>query len=231
MPIRYRRADCTRYRTPPIDTSAAYRRIEALFLEAWQQGRTAQQVYAQVLADQQLTETLAAQVADNLGFQRVVAVHHVRTQTAEERKTYEAERRESLAAVTETVGETVATARAQYAETQQALQRGKDGYNAIAADLEGLRKRVSDKLSQVGGASGIEALVEINNALTNTPPPRAQPPAQTAYAPAAPTTAPIPTSTSPPSPYISAQPPAKKSTRLRKRSLLERFIRLFITWD
>ena len=233
MLIRYQRADCTRFRTPPIDTSVVYRSIEQLFLEAWQQGTPAQQAYQQLLRDTRITDVLRAQVASNLGFQRAVAVHGVEAEVAKERKSYEAQRLAALETITVTVGQELCAAERVRGETQEALARSRQGYTAATADLEGLRHRVASKISTLGGASGMQALLEINSAVTGQPYASSKlidggKPYATSTPPTRVLRSPSPTITSPTLEQRARSPHITSTRMSRRRSLWDYFVGLFI---
>lgn len=169
MLIHYRRADCTRFRTPPFDTGAVQRKIEQMFLEAWQNGMNARDAYRQVLSDADITATLIAQVAPNLAFQRAVEVQSITADTESARVAYARRREETLAAVQGIAGQEVEVARQRYGDIQVVKGERAAGYTATAARLEELRKRVSDRIAEIGGMEGYHALLEIHGVVTDTP--------------------------------------------------------------
>ena len=169
MLIHYRRADCTRFRTPPIDTGAVQRQIERMFLDAWQRGMSARDVYREVLSSADITATLTAQVAPNLAFQRAVEVQSITAEVEAERAAYGRQREQTLAVVQERTGQDAEAARQQYEAIQSVKGERAAGYTATAARLEELRERVSRRIAEIGGVEGYHALLEIHGVVTGKP--------------------------------------------------------------
>lgn len=163
----YQKANCALYRLPPIDTSAVASAIELTLVRAWEQGLSADRALHSVLNDQNVVGALTEQVAKHLEYQRRTALMTAKEQSMQSIKQYEEAAAAKLAQVDASYG-TVATQKAaafQHVSDQLAQQNV--SYTAAQKKLEELRARVQQRLQEVGGEQGLQALLTIHESVTN----------------------------------------------------------------
>lgn len=162
----YQRADCTLFRQPPIDVGQMGDAIELVLVEAWKSGTSAQQAIDKVLTDTKIVDTLIEQVAQNLAFQKNVALESVEQKSEAAVATYEASKQEALAQIEESVGAKKEEKAEVRAEAQKTYQAEYATYSKAQAELDALRQRAEEKIAKIGGQKGLETLLKINEAMT-----------------------------------------------------------------
>ncbi len=187
----YRLADCSRFRVPPVDLSAITARLEECIVAAWQRGYDASGAINAVLSDESIVKGLAADLSDNLRFQRGVSLLEAERTKAETVAEYEADLNGQIQTIDSTLGAEAAAREEQTRQRQAEEERRRQSYNATQAQLERMRARVRERLAQVGGQKKLETLLTINDQLIQAQPatPPAYTPSEAAYTPPAETAA------------------------------------------
>ncbi len=163
---KYEKADCTLFRLPPLDLSAADKVIEQAILRAWQQGSAPGAALHEVMADRNLLQDLVKQVAPNLQFQQQHAEEQLEREKAKKVQAYEAEKRKSVGEVTMASSEEIAKQLAVMVNAKQRAEEGRQQYSARMQKLQEMRQRLKKKLGDMGGKEGFERLQLINSMMT-----------------------------------------------------------------
>jgi len=162
----FRLADCSLFRTPPIDVTAVQRALENALVDAWKQGYSADQALSNVLDNQQIIGSLAEKVSGSLEFQRETALQGAKASEEQVLARYETERQARLQEVA-TLMETERKKQT-YEKTSETLVRTNSSYSASQQKLEEMRARVRERLKEVGGVSGFQTLEKIKAAVSST---------------------------------------------------------------
>jgi len=159
----YEKADCSLFRTPPMDFSEVGDTIEQSLVNAWRRGYSANSAINSVLEDQDLVDKLASQVSENLGFQRAMQKKRLDEQKEAQLRSHEQAYRERVERIGSTLGKDTEGKKAVYDEENEEFMQHYQIYNAAAARLAELRARVKEDLDYLGGEEGVATLLTIRN--------------------------------------------------------------------
>lgn len=161
----FRLADCTLFRTPPLDTSIVSETIDEILLNAWQKGTSAQDAFNKVLSNKEVSKALKEKIASHLEYQRQVALSTLQEKKQEMRAQSTQEYEQQRAEVESQYGEKVAMSAEQLAAAERAKRAKEHEYTAASYQLSQLRNRVASQLEKMGGAQGLERLISLNKKL------------------------------------------------------------------
>lgn len=166
----YRLADCALFRIPAVDVSEIDSSVEQALVDAWKNGYGVDSAVSDILNNDSLVGTLENQIADNLAFQRQKALDKVKNQAQSRIDSYEESRKRRLDDIDSTLGADAEKKEAEMKVAYEELTTKHKTYNAAQAHLEKMRAEVNSKLEEIGGREGFEAVLEINEAITEDKP-------------------------------------------------------------
>ncbi|MBI2580849.1 hypothetical protein HYV85_03495 [Candidatus Woesearchaeota archaeon] len=162
---RYERADCTLFRTPPVDVSSVGSIIEKALVRAWEQGESADYALDYLLREGSITDKLAQQIAQSLQFQRQRALETVDEEKARAIGQYAAEREQLLQSIEEALGTSIRQRQEGLQRTMGEARQQTAAYSATQLQLNELRTRVKSQISELGGVQGYNVLSRIREEL------------------------------------------------------------------
>src|SRR3989338_2062679 len=162
----YKLADCTLFRRPPIDFSEFNKAIETALVRAWESGNSASRTVNSMVNDSALVDSLKTQIEKNLSFQRQHALDGAAQQSAEMREQYEQQQLQEMESLSSTYGTVTAEQQKAYEEARKKAEESHKGYSAAQQQLNETRNRIKAKLESFGGRKGFEALMQINQMVT-----------------------------------------------------------------
>lgn len=234
---RYRYADCTLFRVPPIDFSPVSSDIESILMKAWENGSRVDNALDMLINSGAITRKLATQITQHLQFQRESALATMQGKKEEALREYNAQREEELKSLEAALGPAMQYRQGAAREAIKKTQETRQAYSASQARLEELRSRVRSTVAELGGQRGYSTLTTIREQVLSygAPPAQATAPAVPKAPYAARSAAPLPSQQQPLYETAHQPPPAKleglikqeKSGRIRRivrrlRSLLRR---------
>ena len=163
----FARADCTRFRIPPINTAKVEKYIDEILTTAWQQGKSPRDALEAVLASENVTGVLAEQINENLAFQKEVRLKKLNEERDRILKRKEAEYRLEQERLQALFGTRVEKTAEERTRLYRQLEEQRSSYNSTHAQLEEMRHRVDTHLKSIGGAQGLQTLLTINKIVTD----------------------------------------------------------------
>ena len=167
-PIDYAFIDCNLFRTPPVDLSGVTYLIEKSLLTAWQSGHSAAGALEDVLSNQEVIGPLAAKISHNLRYQAETALQQVGEQSRSRIAAYEKEKEGRLDEIKASIGAEADAKERQLLQASHGHEQAQSQYSAAQANLDRIRKRIQAQLRDVGGKSGYDTIMRINEAVVGT---------------------------------------------------------------
>lgn len=162
---KYRYADCTLFRVPPIDIASVRDRIETALAQAWDKGVPAERAIDGIVGNARLTSSLSEQIAPNLEYQRQQALQQVAIKKEDAIRQYDSERDARIMEVEAGVGAVVQQHRQSLEQLQEAVQGEQGLYSASEKKLRELRESVRRQVTEIGGVEGYKTLAKIQEAV------------------------------------------------------------------
>lgn len=162
----YLKADCSKFRTPPINISEYENDIEKVIVEAWRNGYDPNSTIHNLVHNSEVIGSMKNKIQESLDFQR----RNVEEQVEQEKlknleaygKDYQQKVEEAKKATEEAENITLKVAK----EKEDIFYKESLAYNATQARLEEMRKSINEELEQFGGQEGYEALLEIEKEIS-----------------------------------------------------------------
>ncbi len=169
----YKLADCTLFRTPPIDVSPLQKKIEQMLVDAWRSGESAEVALGSIVGNEEFVQSLAAQIRESLEFQKSQALGVIEMQKAAALEQYGVKRDAAIMSIEDTVGVDVANKQRDVDSAASQFQQTQAAYGAVNQNLDELRGRVRRKIDSIGGVDNYKTLVRINQELNQEAPSKA----------------------------------------------------------
>ena len=156
-------ANCTLFRTPPVDVSIVGSDIENMIVDAWKSGRSASDTLLTLLDNKEVLSELSSQVSSSLLFQRRTELDEIKDEVDTRKQKYQQNYETKIKEIDQTVGIDTQEKQKLLILAQQELKRKEQEYDASLAGLDDMRQRVREKLKNIGGEKGFEDLLRIHD--------------------------------------------------------------------
>ncbi len=163
----YKKADCSLFRLPPIDTSVVGNAIDLALVKAWENGLSIDSLIESVLNDKKVLKQVTEQISENLEFQRATALHNIDEKKKGSIQSYKTEEEMKLQQIQESLGTDITEKETRLKKVNQQLSDKHSNYNASQKKLEEMRIRIQEKLKDIGGKEGFETLLSIQGLVKN----------------------------------------------------------------
>ena len=161
----YKKANCSLFRTPPVDFSPIKGQLEQALVQAWKSGVNAQAAVAQVLSDKSILDPLKEQIAQYMDFQKSAGMAKAEKEKLAEQARLEKEKQKKLGEIAGTLGKQAYDKKAEADATAAEGQKAQKSYDAAQSALDDMRARIMANLKELGGIEGYETLLQINEHL------------------------------------------------------------------
>jgi len=161
----YLLADCTLYRTPPVDFSKVNSQIEKILVESWRKGGSIDGAIDKLLSSQSINSEIAEQLEKSMTFQRKIYLDSIQEKQDLEKEKYREESKERIANINERYNRDISNTKTLIDETSAEYTKTRDDYSAAQSSLNATRARIKKRLAKVGGEERLSDLLEINAAL------------------------------------------------------------------
>ncbi len=165
---KYRLADCTLFRLPPLDLSDVTDAIEKSLVDAWENGISVGHALDSMLDDNKVVDNLTEQLKASLEFQKENSKRNAHEAAEKRIDEYDSEKEGELKEIEDEYSETKMARRKAAEERRKKREARRAKYKATQKRLEEMRKRIKGKLKKVGGEEGLDALLAIEESLESS---------------------------------------------------------------
>ncbi len=163
---KYKLADCTLFRTPPVDYSKIESTVEKALMEAWNRGYNAQHAVAAISSSEELLRQITGQIADSLRFQRQQAIEKVEAGAQAAVQNYGQQKSGQIAMIESRLGPIIRQRSDALNQKSSDLGEKRRRYDAVQSSIMRIRDSVNSKLGRIGGEQAYSTLGAIRKTVT-----------------------------------------------------------------